>query len=177
MSPSNWKNPSMTAAPGSATGVVEFLDGTHVLGQTVFASGVAQHCVSALGAGTVLQPGTHTPHVVFTPVDTTTFTSASRCATIDLGFSAACVTSARTGRFTIAPREAVCGSTVLAPPTITGITGPALLGGTGCGGNGFSAPMHRCTDARYDKHGRGEIRRQHSNCAGQNFPHKTLFPF
>ena len=41
----------MTAAPGSATGVVEFLDGTHVLGQTVFDSGVAQHGFSDLSRG------------------------------------------------------------------------------------------------------------------------------
>ena len=61
-------------------------------------------------AGTVLQPGTQTLSVTFTPTDTTDYTPASTTTTISVGFTQACITAVHSGSLTVANGQAICVS-------------------------------------------------------------------
>jgi hypothetical protein len=60
--------------------------------------------------GAVLQPGTQTLSVTFTPTDTTDYTSPTATTTISVGFTQACITTTDNGSLTVAKGQAICVS-------------------------------------------------------------------
>jgi hypothetical protein len=102
--------------------------------------------------GTVLQPGTHTLRVTFTPSTTSKFTSASKIVKIVVGFTKPCIASTVTGKFAIGTGQAFCltsggtftgkvtvakggalfvtGGTITAPFTAKGAAAVTICGAT-----------------------------------------------
>lgn len=167
-----WARP-LTITYGTALGASELDANVSVAGSLSYTP----------APGTVLQPGTHSLKVSFTPSTQANYTTASKTVTLTVGFTQACITTSRHGPLTIGSGDALClttggsfngpvtiaaggslwltggtitgplrsrgaaaitlcGSTLNAPVTITGTRGPVLLGGTGCAGNRFGAPVH-----------------------------------
>ena len=60
-------------------------------------------------AGTLLQPGNNqTLRVTFTPTDTADYTNATAMVSINVVFSAPCITMTKTGPFTVANGQSIC---------------------------------------------------------------------
>ena len=59
-------------------------------------------------AGTVLQPGTQTLTVIFTPTNSVDYTTATASLPITVGFSQACITTTVSGSLTISKGQSVC---------------------------------------------------------------------
>ena len=87
-------------------------------------------------AGTILQPGSQTLSVTFTPNDTTDYAPVSKSVAISVGFAQACITTSKTGPFTVASGQSVCvssGGKLTGPVTVQAggalwITGGTLTG-------------------------------------------------
>lgn len=72
-------------------------------------------------AGIVLQPGTQTLSVVFTPADSADWNGASVSVTITVGFPQACLTGTLKGQLTVAAGQVVClgpGARVTGPVSV-----------------------------------------------------------
>lgn len=95
-------------------------------------------------AGTVLQPGTRTLTVTFTPTNTADYTTATASVQISVGFTQNCITTARTGPFVVVSGQSTCvanGGSIVGPVTIQiggslwmsggSITGPVNATGAG----------------------------------------------
>jgi hypothetical protein len=72
-------------------------------------------------AGTVLQPGTRTLTVTFTPTNAADYTTATASVQISVGFTQNCITTRRTGPFVVASGQSTCvanGGSIVGPVTI-----------------------------------------------------------
>ena len=72
-------------------------------------------------AGTVLQPGSQTLSVTFTPTDAVHYTTATGTTTISVVFTQACITTSKTGPFNVASGQSVCvssGGKLTGPVTV-----------------------------------------------------------
>ena len=84
-------------------------------------------------AGTGLQPGSQTLSVTFTPTDTAHYTTATGSTTISVGFPQACITTSKTGPFTVASGQSVCvssGGKLTGPVTVQAGGSLWITGGT-----------------------------------------------
>ena len=62
-------------------------------------------------AGVLLQPGTQTLSVTFTPSDTTDYTSPTATTSVSVGFTQACITTTDSGSLKVAKGQAICVGT------------------------------------------------------------------
>ena len=96
-------------------------------------------------AGTVLQPGSQTLSVTFTPTDAAHYTTATGTTTISVGFPQACITTTRTGPFTVLSGQSICvssGGKLTGPVTVQ--AGGALW----IGGGAVTGPFTATSAAR-----------------------------
>ena len=93
-------------------------------------------------AGTLLQPGLQTLTATFTPSDTTDYNGGSVTTTITIGFTQACITSAKSSPFSVTTGQSICvssGGSLTGPVNVTSggalwlnggsITGPVTVSG------------------------------------------------
>jgi len=96
---------------------------------------------------TVLQPGNQTLTVTFTPADTTDSDGTCGKITGPVTVSAGGALWVSGGSITGPLRSTgplaltLCDATVSGPVTISGTTGPVLIGGTDCSGNNITGPV------------------------------------
>jgi len=84
-------------------------------------------------AGTVLQPGSQTLTVTFTPKDATDYTPATASAVISVGFTQPCLTTTENGSLTVAKGQVICigpGGTVTGSVTVAAGGALWVSGGT-----------------------------------------------
>ena len=71
--------------------------------------------------GTVLQPGTQTLSVTFTPNDIVDFTTATKSVQITVGFSQPCITTSKSGPYVVSSGSSICissGGKITGPLTV-----------------------------------------------------------
>jgi hypothetical protein len=87
-------------------------------------------------AGAVLQPGTQTLAATFTPTDSTDYNTASINTQLVVGFSQPCITTTKTGPFTVASGQSIClasggnlvGPVSLAAGSVLWVNGGSITG-------------------------------------------------